>query len=335
MGSECIIVLGMHRSGTSALTGMLSMLGPDPGPSLMPAQEEMNPKGFWEHEDIVAIHDRLLEAIGSFWHDERDLPENWWQSPVVIPFRREVMEVLRRDFGQSPLWILKDPRMCRLLPLWLDILHEVGCAPYFVIGLRNPFEVVRSLERRDGFSEAKSSLLWLEHLLEAERWSRGYPRIVVTYDQLLADWQATSRQIAEGLGLSWPVKGEDVAARIQAFLEPSLRHYHAMEQLASPIRLAKLADETYRTAINTPPDQLGNALASIGEEVAQASRLVAPWATQIAAMSRLLWEQQERDTYLHSEIMRIKSTGSWRVTKPLRVIWNFFRKIFPGRTGNI
>lgn len=335
MGSKCIIVLGMHRSGTSALTGVLSMLGPDPGPSLMPAQEGMNPKGFWEHEDIVAIHDRLLEAMGSFWHDERDLPENWWQSPVVIPFRHEVIEVLRRDFGQSPLWILKDPRMCRLLPLWLDILHEVGCAPYFVIGLRNPFEVARSLERRDGFSEAKSSLLWLEHLLEAERWSRDCPRVVVTYDQLLADWQATSRQIAEGLGLSWPAKGEDVAARIHAFLEPSLQHHHAMERPASQIRLAKLADEAYWTAINTSPDQLGNALAGIGEEVGQASRLIAPWAAQIVVMSKLLWEHQERETHLHAEIMRVKSTASWRITKPLRVIWNLLRKIFSGRTVDL
>ncbi|MBU1692061.1 MAG: sulfotransferase [Gammaproteobacteria bacterium] len=335
MPSQAIFVLGMHRSGTSALTGVLSLLGADPGPSLMPSHESINPKGFWEHEDIVAIHDRLLEALGSFWHDERDLPENWWQFPVVILFRREVIEVLRRDFGQSPLWIVKDPRMCRLLPLWLDILHEVGCAPYFVIGLRSPFEVARSLERRDGFSEAKSCLLWLEYLLEAERWSRAYPRVVVTYDQLLADWQATSRQIAEGLGLSWQSRVEDVAARINAFLEPTLRHHHALEQPARPILLAKLADEAYRTAINTPPDQLDNALASIGEEVAQASRLIAPWVTQIVAMSKLLREHQERETHLHAEIKRVKSTVSWRITKPLRVIWNLLRKIFPGRTVNL
>ena len=330
MGSKCLIVLGMHRSGTSALTGMLSMLGLDPGTSLMPAQEEMNPKGFWEHGDIVAVHERLLTTLGSFWHDERDLPKNWWQLPEVAPFRREVIEVLRRDFGQSPLWILKDPRMCRLLPLWLDVFHEVGCAPHFVLSLRNPLEVACSLARRDGFSEAKSFLLWLEHLLEAVRWSSGYPRVVVTYDQLLADWQATSHRIEVGLCLSWPVKGEDVASRIQAFLEPSLRHYYAMQQQANPIRLAVLADDAYRIAIDAPPDRLDSALANIGAEVDQVSSLIAPWATQIAAMLKLLQEQQERETYLRSDVMRIKSTVSWRVTKPLRAIWNVFRKVFPG-----
>lgn len=328
MEKKAIIILGMHRSGTSALTGVLSMLGADPGPSLMPAHAEVNSKGFWEHDDIVAIHDRLLEALGSFWHDERALPENWWLSPIVVPFRRELASVLRRDFDQSPLWILKDPRLCRLLPLWLEIFHELGCMPHFVICLRNPFEVVRSLERRDGFSEAKSCLLWLNHLLEAERWSRGFPRIVVTYDQLLADWQAASGQIAEGLALSWPNALADTTARIDAFLEDSLRHHHGIEQPIDSIWLTTLADNAYRIATSTPLHQLGNALASVAEDVVRARLLVAPWTTEIVALSRQLKEQQAHDVYLRAEILRMKSTTSWRVTTPLRVTWNLIRRVF-------
>lgn len=335
MGNKCIIVLGMHRSGTSALTGMLSMLGPDPGPSLMPAHKEINPKGFWEHADIVAIHDRLLGALGSFWHDERALPDNWWQFSIVSSFRRELFEVLRRDFDQSPLWILKDPRLCRLLPLWLEILRDMDCTPHFVIALRNPVEVVRSLKRRDGFSEAKSFLLWLEHLLEAERWSRTHPRVVVTYDQLLNDWQVTSSHIAAGLNFSWPVESASVAAQIHSFLEPSLQHYHVVQQTNVSIHLAQLADEAYRISLHTLPYQLGQALARIGEEVTQASSLIAPWATQIAAMSKSLQEQEARDVALQAEIMRMKSTVSWRITKPLRAFWNLFRKVFSGRPVNL
>ena len=72
--SRSIIVLGMHRSGTSALTGVLSYLGADPGPSLIPGIEGINPKGFWEHSEIVKVHNNLLTALGSSWDDERALP---------------------------------------------------------------------------------------------------------------------------------------------------------------------------------------------------------------------------------------------------------------------
>ncbi len=331
MKSKAIIVLGMHRSGTSALTGMLSMLGADPGSELLPPKKDVNPKGFWEHKGIVEIHDRLLEALGSFWHDERALPENWWQLSVVVPFQLELVEVLRRDFGQSPLWIVKDPRLCRLLPMWLEVLREIGSTPHFVIMVRNPIEVVESLKRRDGFSEAKSYLLWLEHFLAAELWSRGYPRVTVDYDQLLAEWQSVSLQIAQGLGLPLTVNEEMAMANIQAFLETDLRHHHAQEQQKSTIHLAKLADNAYAIAMSTASDQLGEALADIARTVDQTSQVIGPWSSQVAALEIALEHELNRNADYRREINRLKSTVSWRLTKPLRAAWNFLQSPFQSK----
>lgn len=322
IANNAIIVLGMHRSGTSALTGMLSMLGANPGSALMPADEEVNPKGFWEHKDIVTIDDKLLEALGSFWHDERSFLDSWWQLPMVVPFRRELVEVLRRDFSQSPLWIVKDPRICRLLPMWLDALQETGSKPHFVIMVRDPIEVVQSLKRRDGFSESKSYLLWLEHLLDAELWSRGHPRVVVSYDQLLGNWQNVSHQIAQGLGLLWPVDERIAVSDIQSFLESDLRHHHALGQQTQTSRLATLANDAYFSAMNTTPDELGNSLTEASRAVAQICHVIDPWSCQIEALKIELVQELERSATFQREIDRLKSTFSWRMTKPLRAAWN-------------
>src|ERR1700690_93442 len=72
-GSTALVVLGMHRSGTSALTGMLHHLGVALGSRLMAASPD-NPRGYWEHSDIVATHERLMAALGWGWDDIRSLP---------------------------------------------------------------------------------------------------------------------------------------------------------------------------------------------------------------------------------------------------------------------
>ena len=191
--NSALFILGMHRSGTSALTGVLSLLGVDPGPSLSPGMAGVNPKGFWEHQEIVTIHERLLGALDSSWDDARLLPADWWQLPEVTAFRSELLAVLRRDFTTSPLWLLKDPRLCRLLPLWLDIIDELGIAPHFILCLRHPNEVAMSLSRRDGISTEHATLLWLEHLVESEH-QHAYSAARAGY------LQATTHRLAYHVG---------------------------------------------------------------------------------------------------------------------------------------
>src|SRR6185312_12242151 len=79
---RAILVLGMHRSGTSAVTRVLNLLGADLGSRLVaPAAD--NPAGFWEHADAVKINDDLLQALGRTWYDMRDMPANWLESDAA------------------------------------------------------------------------------------------------------------------------------------------------------------------------------------------------------------------------------------------------------------
>lgn len=336
--NSALLVLGMHRSGTSALTGVLSMAGANPGPSLIPGMEGVNPKGFWEHREVVIIHERLLATLNSSWDDERPLPDCWWHLPEVAGFRDELVAVLRSHFSTSPLWVLKDPRLCRLLPLWLEILLQLEVRPHFIICLRHPGEVAKSLEQRDGIRPERACLLWLESLIESKRWTTGYARAIVDYAELLTDWRMTLRNVAMKLSIAFPLD-EAAADKIDIFLEPALRH-HCHEQMESlgNNSLFTLAVSAFMMAIREEVDLCSERFLSIEDETDRVVRLVVPWAEDVCALRKkneMLDARASRveatNALLQTEIARIKTTVSWKITKPLRLlffIWCALNKKF-------
>lgn len=227
-GSTAILVLGMHRSGTSALAGMLQRLGAAFGERLMAASPD-NPRGYWEHTDLVAIHNRLLAAIGRTWDDIRPMPKEFAEGPAAIVARQEIAAVLTRDFAGSALWGVKDPRLCRLLPVWLPLFADLEVGPAFVLALRHPEEVAASLAARDGIGRERALLLWLRHVLEAERMTRGARRVAVHYERLVveAGWQEVAAQLADRLRLEWPLPANFMQTAMADFLSPDLRHHRA------------------------------------------------------------------------------------------------------------
>ncbi|HEY0832840.1 MAG TPA: hypothetical protein VGE72_02925 [Azospirillum sp.] len=228
--NRALVVLGMHRSGTSALAGTFHKLGLDFGSNLMPPEEGSNEMGFWEHNSIVPIHERILRALDSHWSDPAALPVGWTERPEIQELAREIADVLRHDFARPGDWGMKDPRMCRLLPLWLPLFAGVDARPVFVVTSRHPFEVARSLAKRDGMSLDRSYELWYRHMAEAEAYSRGHPRVFLRYEALLADWRGA---VGRALGtLDFPALAGGMAAHgaeIDAFLSPALRHNAADE----------------------------------------------------------------------------------------------------------
>ncbi|HEV2213448.1 MAG TPA: sulfotransferase family protein, partial [Gammaproteobacteria bacterium] len=238
---KMLMILGMHRSGTSVLAGTCRLLGADLGDRMMAAAGD-NVMGFWEHEEIVRLHDELLDRLGFSWDDVRALPEKWWTYEVIRPQRLALLEVLKRDFGGSELACVKDPRLCRLLPLWQDLLKELGWQPLYLVATREPAEVIASLKTRNGFSAEKSALLNLRYLLDAEVGSRGGPRSFVGYTAMLLDWRAALKPAWAGLGLTWPAEDAALDARAAAFVHKELRHQKA-EDPRLPRELGRLSAE--------------------------------------------------------------------------------------------
>ncbi len=239
-----VLVLGMHRSGTSALTWLVGQMGATlPRDAIGPGAE--NAKGYWESAALVAADDALVRAAGSSWFDPR--PPALDRVPAALLAERlaGVRAAFDAGWGEAPLLAVKDPRLCRLVEPVATLLRDDGIEPRAVLMLRPAAEVAASLQRRDGTIPAYGSLLWLRHMLDAERDSRGLMRAVVGYEALLGDWRTVTARVAPLLGREgW--SPTDGGAAIDAFLDPALRHAVGAGAADLPPELHRLVDAAER-----------------------------------------------------------------------------------------
>ncbi len=222
----CLLVLGMHRSGTSAVTRTLNLLG-SCLPKTVSGFGRGNEGGHWEPAPLVLLHDSMLAEAGSRWDDWRVF------DPELIGFKRaryfksEIKRHIVEEYGEAPLIVLKDPRICRFAGFYQEMLGELDVEPLFVLTHRNPLAVIASLQERDNMTRGFASLLWLRHVLDAEFATRGRPRAFVSYEEFLDGWRKQARQIAQALSLSWPRPQEEAAAEIENHLSYDLQHHDA------------------------------------------------------------------------------------------------------------
>jgi GT2 family glycosyltransferase len=227
--ATALLVLGMHRSGTSALARVLNLLGVDLGADLLPPAPD-NEAGFWEHREVQNIHDRIYEELARDWTNISPLPPRWWDQPDLQKWRQKLGEVLQRDFGLQPIWGLKDPRLCFMLPIWIPLLEQMHCQARCILIFRNPMEVVASLHKRDKFNASRTYLLWMRSVIESESGSRLLPRTLTTYDKLLADWQGQVERIGRSLQIEWPVPLVQIRDSVTEFIRPASRHHRVEDE---------------------------------------------------------------------------------------------------------
>ncbi|ESZ60181.1 sulfotransferase [Mesorhizobium sp. C120A] len=221
-----ILVLGMHRSGTSALGALVAAHGATPPKHLLPGSLH-NPKGHWESTPLTIADDHLLTAAASSWQDWLPLDRQWLQSPAAERFRPMMTAIIASEFGDAPLFFVKDPRICRFLPFMASILADLRIDPIAFLPVRNPLEVACSLQERDQMALPTAFMLWLRHVLEAEHHSRHMPRCILRHEDLLSDWRHQMDRAARETGIVWPVTSDQADAAIAEFLDKDLHHQRA------------------------------------------------------------------------------------------------------------
>ncbi len=224
----CLLVLGMHRSGTSALTRVMSLLGADLPATLLGGRREnlaSNAKGHWESEPIVRLNDEIFDSAGISWRSPETMPDQWYQSVRFEQFRKQAQEVLESEFGHSPLFVLKDPRVCKLVPFWMSVIEDAEIKPAIVSMVRSPQEVADSLLQRNGLDRPLGILMWLRYALRSERDSRRKTRVYLSYEGLLADWQSSAQTVSDAFRIRWPSSSAERAERITGFLSESEWHH--------------------------------------------------------------------------------------------------------------
>ena len=221
-----IIVLGMHRAGTSAVTRLINMMGAYLGPEdqLLPATPD-NPKGYWEHVEVQQLNEFILKKLDANWRLVSKVDLNKIDQNILYDFNKKASKIILEMDNHTP-WVIKDPRLCLLFPLWLPLLK----APICIHVSRHPIAVAQSLEKRDGIPLHFGITLWEHYNTCAIMASNGLPRFNVSYDQLMEEPDKIIDKIYKALinrgvhSLRLPCKKD-----ISKFLKNELQHYKILD----------------------------------------------------------------------------------------------------------
>ena len=290
-----IAVIGVQRSGTSAFTKGLQVLGVNLGGFY--GQDVVGPdneKGYFEDLEISFLDINMLNSIGYTW-DNPVLPvfdDNTKQ--VLSSFYPIAANILQRRFESTNLFGLKDPLIARLLPLWNEIFKDVGAEVSYIITCRNPLSVAKSMEKRDGFDIVKGCYIWLGAVTASLIHSSGYNRIVVDYDELMKDPEKQLRRTAERLNLKFDAGSPEFIEYKESFLSESLRHTSfGIDDLTANDEIPPKIAELYILLKSIAMDEISIE----GIEAAAKINKIYSWMTELR--STLLYMQAQFDALLY------------------------------------
>lgn len=246
--SKALLIASYYRSGTSALSGTLNLAGVD----IVNSDEhnEHNPRGYFENPVLIKRDLEVLRRLGREWHDVRPMPDQWWQRPDVGADTQFLVGELKSHHADSVLWAVKHPHLCRLLPIYEDAARRVsGHAPGVVQIYRDPWVVAHSQFKKNGLSRAHALLLWLSHVLDAERYSRELDRVTLDYELLVKDSSQALRRISTRLDIEFPNRSAQDLRNISQFLTPSLRRSTDRGRDSTPRMLRDLVEDVWNAAL--------------------------------------------------------------------------------------
>jgi hypothetical protein len=244
-----LVIAGSGRSGTSLMAGLAGRIGfAIPQPELNP--NETNPRGFGEPRWALEFHKRLMEACIISHDDGR--PEAWElakRADGMAKPRSNLLAWLTGEFELSDRVVVKDPRLGWFLNLYGAVAEEIDVDFGLITMLRHPAETVRSKQlaygsRLEGTTRGAG---WLNMMLGTEHRSRGIPRAIISYDELLTSLRPTLERAERTLGFGLVSHATDKELdEAHDLVDPSLRRtQQGWDELNLPTQLRELMESTY------------------------------------------------------------------------------------------
>ena len=321
-----LFICGMHRSGTSLLARIFNMLGIQLEDNVIVADQN-NSTGYWESATLVDINEELLKLLNSSWFDTSELDATKLRQLAQGSIGQKARSFLHAELCDNTNTLLKDPRLNRLMPFWLEICQQLQVRPKIVLALRHPSAVVQSLQQRDQFPELYAQCLWLNNVLCMLKDCTGYSLEIINYHKLLSDWQTELSSVRDIYADFLPESGEDTLKAISEFITPDLQHFQSSADVPdNPV--ARLANELYDYLVS------GSVRADGWEDILLSYRQVtSPYQEMLNWFNQLL-NKSEHDRYdlqqsirqtsiennFHKKILRVaKTLTAEAVGRPLFV----------------
>jgi len=239
-----IVVLGMHRSGTSCITKGLEVLGVDLGDNLMSGLKDNNEKGFFEDLEFNSINIDLLSCLGHDWQSLYPISDTEMNSSIVTKLQKKAVIFLNKKTSDKVILGLKDPRATRLLSFWISVFKKSDVRASYIFAARNPVSIIKSLKKRDGIDLKKSTYLWLEHVIPSLNLLQKEETVVVGYENLLINPAKQLKRIATFLALPQP-NTELLGLFENEFLDINLQHekYSELKEIPCEHKLVETTQD--------------------------------------------------------------------------------------------
>lgn len=338
-----IVVLGMHRSGTSAITRSLKSMGVSLGSNLISPVEGDNSKGFWEDAEVNTLNIQMLQALGSDWHHLSFIEPEDVEFLCKKGYLVSAVVLLQRKVKDCCIFGLKDPRMAKLLPFWKKVISQCQVDTSYVLTLRHPLSVAKSLTHRNGFDASHSYMLWLGHVITGLSCTMGCTRVLVDYDRLMQSPEFEVDRIAKYHGLK--LDSTEFKIYQSEFLDENLRHsVHDLNDLLIDDACPQLVREMYIVLLAVASEKMDiagleletkivhwaeeykrlktllNLADRLSIEKASALKVLAERNMQIIGFNKTKDERNAYISKLNEELAALYSSASWRLTKPIRSI---------------
>jgi len=222
MQTKLVVVLGMHRSGTSTIARGLMTMGVDLGRNLMRPALGNNKKGFWEDLDINELNIEMLNFLNKDWHFMPSLSSLDFDALQNNGYFTRASKLLEEKTSVSKVFGFKDPRTARLLPFWKSVFAQNQLDVHYVICLRHPLSVCRSLEKRDRFDFETGGFLWVGHMVDSLSETIGEKKIIVDYDRVMLSPSGELTRIANAFDFA--IDLSEVEKYKNNFLDLRLQH---------------------------------------------------------------------------------------------------------------
>ncbi len=224
MNKEIVVILGMHRSGTSLLTKGIAEMGYFVNNS-MPISEG-NKKGYFEDNEIVNLNDKILDALSIKWRTVDITYINRCKTFLPIleeEFFNEAVDVLKKYYEKNIKCVLKDPRISILMPFWEKVFNYLDIKYKYILSVRNPKEVSKSLVARGNCSYEYGLNLWLYYnVLILKNLEKDIK--IVHYENLIQNPKKVLNDLCEYLKVDKDLVKENIDRYANEFVEKDLRH---------------------------------------------------------------------------------------------------------------
>ncbi len=313
MKRQLVVVLGMHRSGTSLITRSLATLGFAFGDTLLPSVPGDNDKGYWEDVDTVSFNEEILKRCNKEWFSLETVSDQEIETLIKANFQERAISLINKKTNGVQLFGLKDPRITKLFKFWSEVFEKADIDVSYVFAVRNPISVAHSLRSRQRLNFTHSYLLWTDYCLSALSHLKRYPCVKIEYERLLEEPERELEKICKLTNLEInPDTSQDF---IESYMDKTLEHTHfELKDSEDCKEMPSICKDLYRYLSTIEEDQLAFHSKDHQKFVrTQNERLL-----ELQPIFRCLDRTTKQLEQARAEAENIKNSRFWKITRPAR-----------------